>query len=315
MHHAVADKLGVFKRRYHGKHPLLLAPGQVGLKADNIINSALGVVLSQLHHGVGFRPGAGIHQSHRLQGPISQGILAPSGHDLHRHTAFKHAPVVKAVDLRLLCGGELTDKGRVLVLCHGAVYIISGALAVSGGEKGRIHIHAVQSYYGRHGVVEVQVECGTELFYALGHGVAGEGACGHHHLPVGDVVRLFFDDFDAAVAAYLLRDIFCEALSVHSQRAAGGDPGLVRGLHYEGAHSPQLGLQEPHRVCKLVRAQRVGAHELPKIRGNVSRGHFVRLHFHQCHGYISLSQLPGTFTAGQSGADHCYFFHVLQPIL
>ena len=48
VHYSVSQKLGVRKRGYHRKHPLLFAEFQVGLEPDEVVSSALFVFLSQL---------------------------------------------------------------------------------------------------------------------------------------------------------------------------------------------------------------------------------------------------------------------------
>ncbi len=69
----------------------------------------------------------GILEAPRLQRTVAQGVLAPAGHDLHRHTALEDHRVLKAVDLGLLGRGQRLPEGVVLLLRHGAVAL--GALA------------------------------------------------------------------------------------------------------------------------------------------------------------------------------------------
>ena len=157
MHHAISDVLRIFQGGNHGKDPFLLWKFQMGLKADHIIDGPLGVVLPELDHGKGFFACLGVFQSHRFQGPVSQGIPSPAGHHLHRHTALKHPCVLKTVNLRLLGMGQLPPKGVVLLLRQGAVDVIRRPPVVSGGEPGAVHINAVKGDQGGGGVKKVEV--------------------------------------------------------------------------------------------------------------------------------------------------------------
>ena len=54
VHDAVAHELRVLKRWDHGEHALLLAPCQVRLEADDVIDSAVGIVAPKLDDGIVF---------------------------------------------------------------------------------------------------------------------------------------------------------------------------------------------------------------------------------------------------------------------
>ena len=53
VHHALAHELRVLERRYEAEDALLLSPLQIGLEADDVEERPFGVVLPQLHDGVG----------------------------------------------------------------------------------------------------------------------------------------------------------------------------------------------------------------------------------------------------------------------
>ena len=236
VHDAVAQELGVPEGGNHGEHPALLRPFQMGLEAHQIVDGAVGVVLAELHHGVGVPARLGVGQALGLQGAEAEGVLAPAGHDLHRHAALEHAAVVKAVDLRLLGGGEGLPKGGVLFLIHGAVDIVGGAPVVPGGEIGAGHIHAVEGHQRGGGVVEMEAVGlageGGDLFR---QGVGGQGAGGDDHLSRRNLRHLPLLHGDVGVGADGLGDHPGKAVAVHRQGAAGGDPGGVGAAENEAA--------------------------------------------------------------------------------
>ena len=155
VHDAVAQELGVVEGGDHGEHPPLLREPQVGLEAHQIVDRAVGVVPAQLHHGVGLLSCPGVLQSPGLQGAVAQRVVAPAGHDLHGHAALEDHLVLKAVDLRLLGGGQSVPEGVVLLFAHGAVHVVRRALVVPGAEPGLVHIHTVGGHQRRRRVEEV----------------------------------------------------------------------------------------------------------------------------------------------------------------
>ena len=210
----------------HGEHPLLLAPFQVGLEAHQIVDGAVGVVTPQLHHGVGLTAGLGIHQAAGLQGTEAQGVLAPAGHDLHRHTALEHAAVLKAVDLGLLRLHQLRPEGLIFLFGHGAVDVVRGALIVAGGEIRTVHVHAVEGHQRGRRVKEVQRMAAAQLFRnGIRQRVRGQRAAGDDHIPLRYSGHLAGDHGDIGVAQHGLGDHAGKALPVHRQRTAGGHRG------------------------------------------------------------------------------------------
>ena len=141
----------------------MLAPCQVRLEADKVINRAVGVIPTELYNGVVFLARSRVTQADRLQRAEAQCFLAPACHDLNWHTAFKHAAVVKAVDRRFLCRNKLFYERLVLLLVHRAVYIIRRALIVAGGEKRTVHIDALKRHDGCDGIVKVQSRAVAKL--------------------------------------------------------------------------------------------------------------------------------------------------------
>ena len=172
MHDAVTHELRVLKRWYHGEHALLLAPCQVRLEADDVIDSAVGIVAPELNDGIVLSPRARVDKPDGLQWPVAQGVHPAARHDLDRHAALEHAAVIKAVYLRFFSMGQLLDEGEVFVLIHRAVHIVCRPLVVARGEERGIHVHALKRHDGGDGIIEMQVAVRTKGGYLLGDSVA-----------------------------------------------------------------------------------------------------------------------------------------------
>ncbi len=67
VHDAVPHELGVLQAGDHAEHPLLLAPFQVRLEADEVIQRAGRVLGAQLHSRPGAVAGARVAQADRAQ--------------------------------------------------------------------------------------------------------------------------------------------------------------------------------------------------------------------------------------------------------
>ena len=80
----------MFQAGNHRKNALLLAPFQIGLETNDIVQRAGGVFGAQLYVGPGAVAGARVPQAHRAQRAIAHGIRPAARHHLNRHTAFVH---------------------------------------------------------------------------------------------------------------------------------------------------------------------------------------------------------------------------------
>ena len=129
----------------------------MGLEAHQVIDASLGVVLAQLHHGVGLPAGPGVLQAPWFQRAVAQRVMPPAGHNLHRHAALKNLAVLKAVDLCLLCGGKRLPEGVILRLIQRTVDIVRRALIIAGAEPRPLHIHALSGHQRRRGVIKMEV--------------------------------------------------------------------------------------------------------------------------------------------------------------
>ena len=239
MHDAVPQEFCVPQGGDHGKHPPLLREFQVGLEAHQIVNGALGIVPAELHHSVGPPACPGIVQSPGFQGAVQQRVMAPAGHDLHRHTSLEHHAVLKAVDLRLLGGGQFLPEGVIFLLIHGAVYIIVRALIVPGAHPRVFHIHALSGHQRRRRIKEVEVAVlSQQRLQLFRQGVGGQGAGGDDDLPLRDLRHLAGDHGDVGMAADLLRHQPGKAVAVHRQCAAGLHPGGIGALQDQAVQPP-----------------------------------------------------------------------------
>ena len=140
--------------------------------------------------------------------------------------------------------------------------------------------------------------------------VRGERAACDDDFSVGNIHRLFLNDLHIGKGADGLSHGAGKAFAVHRQRAAGSYAVLIGTAHHDAAEPPQLFFEKPHGVGKLVAAQRVGAHELRKIRRDVRRSHFFRLHFDQPHRDAPDGKLISRFGTGKTGSDNRYSVHL-----
>ena len=60
VHHAIAGVFGVLQARNEPEDPLLFRPLQTCLEAHQVVQRASGIVLAQLHDGIGFLASTGI---------------------------------------------------------------------------------------------------------------------------------------------------------------------------------------------------------------------------------------------------------------
>ena len=100
----------------------------------------------------------------------------------------------------------------------------------------------------------MQVEFRTELGDPPGDRVAAEGAGGDHGDAVRDLRDLFPDHRHKRMLFQGFGDLAGECRPVYRQRAAGGNPVVIRRAHHEGVHPTHLGLQQADRVGQLVAA-------------------------------------------------------------
>ena len=158
MHDTVAHELGVFQRRDHGEHALLLTEFQVGLTADQIVQRAVRVVAAQLQDRIRVSlPVLGSGRPMGLQNAEAQRVeaagVALTSTGMQPSNTLR---VLEAVHRRFLSRGQCIPEHLVLLAGERAVDVICGALAVAGSLVGRIHIDALSRDNRRGGIVKVQ---------------------------------------------------------------------------------------------------------------------------------------------------------------
>ena len=282
------------------------------LEAHQIVDGPFRVVPPQLHHGVGLPPCRGVLQPTRLQRAVAQGVLPPPGHHLHRHAALEDALILKAVDLRLLSPAQLPPERLVFVLFQRAVDIVRRPLVVPGRKPCPGQVDALKGHQRRGGVKEVEraALAADEAHQVLRHGVAGQRAGGHHHLPLRQFGGLPLHNGDVGMVPDGLRHILAEPEPVHRQRAPGLHAGGVGGPQDDAVQPPQLFLQKAHGVLQTSPPQGVGADQLRKIFACMGRGHLLRLHLPQRNGHAPFGQLIRGLASRQPRADDCCFHFV-----
>ena len=208
---------------------------------------------------------------------------------------------------------QLAHERGIFLLRHRAVYIIRRPLVIARGKKGAVHIDALERHDRRDGIVKMQIELRTQALDRIGHGVAGQRAGGDDDLAVRNFRSFFLNDLNHRVAADFFGNVFCKALAIHSERAAGCDAVAIRTLQNQRIQPAQLLLEQADRVRQLIAAQGVGAHQLRKIRRHVRRGVFLRLHLDQADRDAALRKLPRAFASGESRPDDGYGCHSIPP--
>ena len=140
------------------------------LKAHNVIQGSLCIILSQLNHSMGQLASMRIHQAHWLQGTKEQGILPSRGHFLHRHTALKENFLFKAVGFCLFRINQLLPEMLILLLVHRAINIGRLSLIIAGSLPSRRHIHRLQSDNRGCCIVKIQILLSHKLANILSQG-------------------------------------------------------------------------------------------------------------------------------------------------
>ena len=211
---------------------------------------------------------------------------------------------------RFAGGRKFLPESGIFFLGHRAVYIIRSSFIIPGGAERAFHIDGIQRYDRRDGVVEVQPFAAGAAKDILRERVRGEGPAGNDDFTIGNILRLFRNDLHIGEGADSLRHGAGEAFAVHRQRAAGSYAVLIGTAHHDAAEPAQLFFEKSHGICKLIAAQRIGAHKLRKIWGDMCRGHFFRLHFDQSYRDTPGGELISRFGTGKTGADNRYSVHL-----
>ena len=292
VHDAVAHELGVFKAGDHAENPLLLAPLEVRLEADDVVERPLLVLGAELDVCPRAVAGVGVHQPHRAQRAEAHGVGSAGCHDLDGHTALVDGdgigffavgvrvglgsllgPGVELVEGGTLGSGQRGVEGLVLCLIEGAVQVIGFAPVVAGGGKHLVVVEAFGGDDGGDGIVEMQPLVAGQAADLVGQRTVGQRAGGHkdggafvdllHPLPLdGDVRALLHPAGDGGA----------EGITVHGQRTAGGHAGLLGGGQELAAHPAHLLFEQTGRGIQPFGFQAVGADQLRKALALMGRG-------------------------------------------
>src|SRR5215204_1022436 len=204
MHDTHAGEVGVLEAWDSPEYAPLLAPLQARLEADDVVEAALGVVLPQLHDGVGNLAGSGVREADGLHGPETEGLFSAPGDGLDRETALEV---------------QVLLEGVVLLFGHRAVQVCSLTLAVAGGAVDDGVTQGVAVKNGRGRVVEVERLPG-EVLYLLCQSVRGQGACRYHGRTLRDIRDLFTDHLYIRVGVDRLGDGAWKVLAGDPEGAA-----------------------------------------------------------------------------------------------
>src|SRR5215218_5736025 len=179
MHDTHAGEVGVLEAWDSPEYAPLLAPLQARLEADDVVEAALGVVLPQLHDGVGNLAGSGVGEADGLHGSEAEGVFSAAGDGLDRETALEVQVLLEVLYGAEFGGRQVLYEGVVFFFGHRAVQVGSLTLAVARGAVDDGVTQGVAVEDGRGRVVEVERLPG-EVLYLLCQSVRGQGACRYH---------------------------------------------------------------------------------------------------------------------------------------
>ena len=280
------------------------------MKADQVIERASGVILPQLHHGIGHFARARIHEAHRLERAKGQRLPPARSQDLHGQATFEHQRFFKAVRIVGLRGDKGVIKAVVFRLRHGAVEVIRAA-AIARSAKNLAHIDGFQGDDGRGRVEKVQFMHAGQRLNGAHQGFVRQRAGGEdggrfrdgvHHLASGDFNQRFaFQD---------LRHAEGKRFPIHRQRAARGHACPLGAIENQRIQQGHLRLEQARGVGEMLGLERIGADQFRKAVQRMGGRMLLRLHIHQAHGNAAARELPGRLTPGQPRAHHCDPIHL-----
>ncbi len=183
MHRSVTHELRLGQPWNHPQHPILLAIFEICLEADQVVEGPGGVVLTQLHDGVGPLARAWVAQPHRSERTVGEGFLTARAQHLDREAPFKEIGIVPfEVSQRDPLGVRQSFvEGVVFGLGHRAVDVVARLAFTSPiarrAERDR-HIDALKLDDGRDRIVEVERVPTGQRLDSLCQVRRGEGAAG-----------------------------------------------------------------------------------------------------------------------------------------
>ena len=111
-------------------------------------------------------------------------------------------------------------------------------------------------------------------------------------------------DGDIGVGHQRSRYRFRERITIHGQRATGGQAVLLGHLHDQPVSRPHFPMQQAHGVLfVIIRPERVGTDHLGQMAGPMRKGCHLGPHFVDDHLQPHVGGLPGCFRSGHAAAD------------
>ena len=111
VHDTVAEELSVLQARHHMEDALLLAKGQVGLEAHQVIGGLLLVLGTQLNRRPRATSGTRVGEADGLHGAKANGVLAGARNFLGRLAGLKQIAALKVFEHHAVGRGKCLDKG------------------------------------------------------------------------------------------------------------------------------------------------------------------------------------------------------------
>ena len=140
MHDTVAEELSVLQARHHMEDALLLAKGQVGLEAHQVIGGLLLVLGTQLYRRPGATSGTRVGEANGLHGAKANGVLAGARNFLGRLAGLEQIAALKVFEHHAVGRGKRLDKGLVLLLIERSVEIVAAPLLLVARLREQ-HVH------------------------------------------------------------------------------------------------------------------------------------------------------------------------------
>ena len=310
MHDAEAHKLRVFQPGNHRKDALLLAPFEIGLKADKVPHRSLTVFAPQLHHGIGALSGVRVGQSHRLHHAVADGVLAALGKHLHRHAALIDAEriLLEFVQLGGFRMNQCIIERKIFLALHRAVEIIlTAAFAVARCVKRTLHRNAFAGHDRCRGIVKIErfaCQCSDRTVQRF----RGQRPRGDDDASLRDLGNLFRKHRDLRMRTDLFRHQRSKRMAIHSECTACFHGSFFGAGHQQRPEPAHFLLEQTCRGVDARCLERIGADQLGKLRRMMRRRHFLRLHLMQQHRNACLRKCPCRFAARKPAADHMHGF-------
>ena len=298
----------MLKARDHAENALLLAPFEVGLEADEVVQRTGGVLGAQLHSRPRAVAGARIPQADRAQRTEPDGISPARGHDLNGHAALVDRQVaVEIMQRRALGRNESGMEDLVLFLIKGTVEVVGLAAAIAGSGEYFLVVQAFGGDDGRYCVKKAQPVVAGEVCNCFGQGTFGQGAAGDQHrgafVKGGHFLTVYRD---IRVLFHHLRDGGGKDIAVHGQRTACRHAGGLGSLQKMAAHLLHFELEQAGCRIRALGFQRIGADQLGKAGAFMGGRKLARFLFVQVHLHTGVCQPQRGSAPRQTGTDHVY---------